>query len=63
MQKVAQDVSNNWLPKVADLGMLKGNITDVPRLVEYYIIQPEDGKMTTEKNIKASQDSAAKLIT
>ncbi len=62
MQKVAQDVSTEWLPKVADLGMLKGNITDVPRLVGYYIIQPEDVRMTTEKNIKASQASVAKLM-
>lgn len=54
MQKAVNEINQKQLPIVADMGILNRNISDVPRLIEAYVLEIEEQtKMDIEENLNA----------
>lgn len=61
MQKNALDVNGNWIPSMSYIAILNMDISDVPRLVEYYVLETnEKNKEDTEKELNATLDDIIK---
>jgi methyl-accepting chemotaxis protein len=55
MQQNSLDVNNNSIPSLSDLGMINMDISDVPRLLEYYVLETDStDKASVEKDLNAS---------
>lgn len=54
MQKGVNEINQRQLPSVADMGILNRDISDVPRLVEAYVLETDEQKMIEiETNLNA----------
>ena len=54
MQKAVSEINERQLPSVADMGILNRDISDVPRLLEAYVLETdEQKKLDIEKNLNA----------
>lgn len=54
MQKAVTEINQKLLPSVADMGILNRNISDVPRLIEAYVLETDEQRMTDiEINLNA----------